>query len=115
MIDYTTYRYEYADDIVVLEVSGNLDSQTSEFLLDCVQGHIEEGLHKFVFDCSTLDYISSMGLGTLIRANSRLKKSEGAIALAGVEGIVAEAIHLVRFDSIFGLYPTVDEAAEALR
>lgn len=117
MIEFSGYKYDGAegiDDVLVLEVMGRIDSEASHFLLDCIQGYIDGGEKKFVLDCSELAYLSSMGLATLVRANSRLKSRGGKIALAGVKGIVADALRLVGFHRLFHMYPTVDEAARAV-
>ncbi len=112
MIDWETYRKGEDDSILVMEIDGRLDLTSSEYLLDCIEGHIEDGVHRFILDCEPLEFISSAGLGALVRANKRLRQAGGSIALAGVKGIIAEAIHLTHFDKIFHLFPTV-EAAEA--
>ena len=115
MIDWETYRKGENNEILVLEIDGRLDVTSSEYLLDCIQGHIEDGVHLFILDCSPLEFISSAGLGTLVRANKRLQDRGGAVALAGVKGIIAEAIHFARLDKVFHLFPTVEEAASSLK
>ena len=114
MIEFSGYKHEVRSDVFVLEVMGHIDTDASHFLLDCIQGYIDSGEQKFVLDCSDLAYISSMGLATLVRANSRLKPMGGQIALAGVKGVAADALRIVHFDRLFNLYPTVDAAADAL-
>ena len=113
MIDYTTYKLDSPNDVMVLEVTGRLDSSTASFLLDCIQGYIERGEHKIVLDCSELDAISSEGLATFVRAKSRLNALGGAMSLSGVKGGVAEVLRIVHFDRLFNLFPTIDEAAQA--
>ncbi len=115
MIEFSGYKHDDWDNVFVLEVMGHIDSDASRFLLDCIQGYIDAGEQKFVLDCSELAYISSMGLATLVRANSRLKDGGGEIALAGVKGVAADVLRLVHFDRIFNMFPTVDDAAEALQ
>jgi len=115
MIEFSGYKHEKYQEIFVLEVMGHIDSDASQFLLDCIQGYIDGGEKKFVLDCSELTYISSMGLATLVRANSRLKPMGGQIALAGVKGVAADALRIVNLDRIFNMFPTVDDAAEALK
>lgn len=114
MIDYISYHHEQYPDVLVLESGGRLDSDSSQFLLDCIQGFIERGDEKIVVDCSELEYISSIGLGALVRANARIKKRGGAITVAGARGIVADALSLVHFDRVLGLFPTVHEAAASI-
>lgn len=115
MIDYSSYKLENAEDTLVLEVTGKLDSSTAKFLMDCIQGCIERGERKIVLDCSQLIAISSEGLATFVQAKRRLKELGGSISLAGVSGGVADVIRIVHFDRIFNLFSTVDEAAQALK
>ncbi len=114
MIDYTTTKHETYPNVIVFDVTGRLDSTTCKFLLECIEGYIERGETKLVLDCSELKYISSAGLETFIQTKKRLKAHGGTFAIAGVKGIVAEAIKLVHFDRLFSMFPTVDEAAEHL-
>ncbi|KAA1262021.1 putative anti-sigma factor antagonist [Rubripirellula obstinata] len=114
MIDYISYTHAYHPDVLVVEVSGKLDSITSQYLLDCIEGFIGDEAEKIVLDCGDVDQINSMGLAVLVRANSRLKKIGGTMAIASAAGTVAEILHIVHFDRLFGLYPNVDEAAAAI-
>lgn len=112
MIDYTTNQHESHPDVIVFDVTGKLDTTTAPFLLDCIEGYIDRGARKLVLDCSDLKYISSAGLETLIQTRKRLKVHGGTFAIAGVKGLVAEAIKLVHFDRLFSMFSTVDEAAD---
>ncbi len=115
MIDYTTNKHKSHPDVLVFNVTGKLDTTTAPFLLECIEGYIARGENKLVLDCSELKYISSAGLETFIQTRKRLKAVQGgAFAIAGIHGIVAEAIKLVHFDRLFNIFPTVDEAAQYL-
>lgn len=99
----------------MLGLTGNLNAENSEYLMDCVQGHIEDGISKIILDCEELSFISSMGLGTLIRAMTRLKKLGGAAALAGAQGAVADVIRLVHLSRLLNIYKNVDDAAAVMK
>ena len=114
MIDYTTYMAGKDDDILVLELTGRLDEKTSEFLFDCLDGHIEHGRTKLVLDCSDLEHIVSAGLGTLVRVHFRLKDKGGQVQLVGVQGVVADILRLVHFEKLFHIHATVEEAVASL-
>lgn len=114
MIDYVSYSHSYHPSVLVVEASGKFDSVTSQYLLDCIQGFVKNGAKKVVLDCGGMDQINSMGLATLVRANSRLRKIGGTMAIASATGTVAEVLQIVHFDRLFGLYPNVDDAAAAI-
>jgi anti-sigma B factor antagonist len=102
-----------SQDIVSVVLSGILDEATSNYLLGCVEEEILEGRKKLILDCGLVTYISSMGLGTLIRVRSRMQKIGGDVKIASVHGAVAEVIRVVGLNRIFQIYPTVDDAVAA--
>ena len=110
MIEYTTYKMGDAEEILVVAVRGHVDNESSKFFFDCLQGMIEEGNKKLVIDLREIDYMSSLALGMLVRANSRMKKIGGDVKLARVEGLVADILNTVGLNKLFHLYPTVREA-----
>jgi anti-anti-sigma factor len=100
-------------DIVSVVLSGILDESTSNYLLGCVEDEILEGRKKLILDCGQVIFISSMGLGTLIRIRSRMQKMGGDVKIASVRAAVAEVMRVVGLNKIFQIYPSVDDAIAA--
>ncbi len=115
MIDYETYRTGAHDEILVLELTGRLDTHSSDFLVSCLGGHIKNGTSKIILDCGDLEHVTSIGLGALVRIHSRLKGDGGEVKLARVEGVVADVLRIVHFDRLFNIYPSVEEASARLQ
>ncbi|MBS0207982.1 MAG: STAS domain-containing protein [Planctomycetes bacterium] len=113
MLDFEYERAGQNNDILVVVLSGTLDEQTCGYLMECVKEDVLEGSTKMILDCERLDFISSMGLAMLVRVSSRMKKLNGDVKLAAVQGLVAQAIHAVRLNLLFQIYPTVDDAIAA--
>jgi anti-anti-sigma factor len=110
------FRYEKVgknQDIVAVVLSGKLDEENCDYLLDCVKDEILEGRKKMILDCSHLTYVSSMGLGMLVRVNSRMKKLGGDVKLAEVHGAVSKILSVVGLNRLFEMYSTVEEAITA--
>ena len=108
MIDFKREKTEKGT--LVIQASGQLDHDTNQYFFDCVRDEIEAGNKNIVIDLSGLGYISSIGLGALVRARSRAAKAGGTIFLANVENQILEAFRLVHFDKIFNIYETEAEA-----
>jgi len=90
-----------ADGSVV--ISGRLDAaqcQLAQSFLDRVEGPV-------TLDCSRLEYISSAGLGVLLKTQKRLSASHGKLRLAGVSRHLCDIFRYSGFDQIFEI-----EAAE---
>jgi anti-anti-sigma factor len=100
-------------DIVAVVLSGRLDENNCNYLLDCIEEEILEGRKKLILDCGHLNYISSMGLGRLVQVHSRMRKRGGDVKLAAVQGVVAQVLSVVGLNRIFQIYTTVDDAIAA--
>jgi anti-sigma B factor antagonist len=82
-------------------VAGRLDASqapAAQSFLDGVQGVV-------TLDCSRLEYISSAGLGVLLKTQKRLLASTGKLRLAGVSPHLRDIFIYSGFDQIFEIEP----------
>ena len=112
MIDFDSHTTEQGT--VVIRASGRLDGETNQYFFDCVKDLIEAGNKNIVINFYGLGYISSVGLGSLVRARSRTAKAGGTIHLARIESQVLDILRMVHFEKIFNIYETEHEAIEAI-
>jgi anti-sigma B factor antagonist len=87
------------NDVVV--ISGRLDaaqSAAAQVFLDKVEG-------KVTLDCSALEYISSAGLGVLLKTQKRLLAGDGKLRLSGVSRHLRDIFEYSGFDRIFEIEP----------
>jgi anti-sigma B factor antagonist len=93
---------DFGGDGVVV-IAGRLDaaqSPTAQSFHDKVQGPL-------TLDCTNLEYISSAGLGVLLKTQKRLMASNTKLRLAGVSRHLHDIFQYSGFDRIFEI-----EAAE---
>ena len=93
---------DFGGDGVVV-IAGRLDaaqSPAAQSFLDKVQGPL-------TLDCTNLEYISSAGLGVLLKTQKRLMASNTKLRLAGVSRHLRDIFQYSGFDRIFEI-----EAAE---
>lgn len=98
-------------DVIVMQVTGKLDSNTSGEFEKEIIGLINKGENKFLIDGSRLDYISSAGLRVLLFSAKKLKASGGRIVLSSLKDHIREVFDIAGFSSIFPIYES-SEAAE---
>ena len=82
-------------------IAGRLDAAqcaAAQSFLDRVQGPV-------TLDCSRLEYISSAGLGVLLKTQKRLMASSGKLRLAGVNRHLQDIFQYSGFDQIFEIEP----------
>jgi anti-sigma B factor antagonist len=85
----------------VVVVTGRLDAAqcpAAQSFLDKVQGTV-------TLDCSGLEYISSAGLGVLLKTQKRLLASSGKLRLSGVNRHLQDIFQYSGFDQIFEIEP----------
>jgi anti-sigma B factor antagonist len=78
-------------------VAGRLDASqaaAAQTFLDAMQGTV-------VLECSALEYLSSAGLGVLLKTQKRLLASAGKLRLTGVSRHVHDIFTYSGFDQIF--------------
>jgi len=78
-------------------VTGRLDAAqagTAQAFLDRVEGTV-------TLDCSALEYVSSAGLGVLLKTQKRLMPSGGRLRLCGVSRHLKDIFVYSGFDQLF--------------
>ena len=82
-------------------ITGRLDAAqapAAQSFLDATKGVV-------TLDCSGLEYISSAGLGVLLKTQKRLLASAGKLRLTGVNRHLLDIFRYSGFDQIFEIEP----------
>ncbi len=103
--------------VKVVKVAGRIDQASantfqeklSPWLATCKAGEA-----PVVLDFSGVEYISSVGLRVLMLAAKQAKSQQGKIAIAALTPMVTEVFQVSRFNMVFQVYLTVNEAVAAL-
>ena len=77
-------------------IAGRLDAaqcETAQAFLDRTSGRV-------TLDCARLEYISSAGLGVLLKTQKRLMASAGGLRLTGVSPHIRDIFQYSGFDRI---------------
>jgi anti-anti-sigma factor len=109
-------RKEHMDAVLVLHLSGELDSTSGPELQDILERAIAMGNRFLVLDLSGVPYISSIGLRALTLGLKALRAPEvqGDMYLAALSKTVAHAFHISGFNQLFTIFDTVAEAVEVI-
>ena len=100
---------------VFVELHGSLDVGGAVQLWDRVTPELDAGTPSLLIDMSSVDLITSAGIGALVRLLHRVQSLDGNIALFGANPRVREVIEVVMLAEIFRLSDTIEEARERLR
>jgi anti-sigma B factor antagonist len=99
-----------SQDIPVLKVNGRVDSETAPDLDNALVAVLNENKNKVVLDLQGVDYLSSAGLRTLVKALKDAQKSGGDLYLASVSEPVDVILRTVGMLQMFKMFPNSEAA-----
>jgi len=109
------YYHDVDGDVLILAADGGINAANSAQFVDDLEKVVRAGVTKLIVDCAKIRYISSSGLGTLIRLHKRMCEGGGDVRLAAVDSAIVRMLEITRLNLVFHIYPTVDEARAAFR
>ena len=89
-----TLEFGPAGTVVVVGRLDAAQAAAAQAFFDGVSGPV-------TLECAALEYISSAGLGVLLKTQKRLKAAGGALRLKGVSRHVHDIFKYAGFDQIF--------------
>lgn len=106
-----THASQESNGASVIALSGQLDAHTAPELEHFLEETIRtEKKAKIVLDFTSLEYISSAGLGVLMGFVEETREADGDIKLACVPEKIYHVLDLLGFPVVFSIRTTVAEA-----
>ncbi|SPF34087.1 Anti-sigma factor antagonist [Candidatus Sulfopaludibacter sp. SbA4] len=97
--------------IAVITISGRLVfGREAERLESVVTDLLKNGQTRFVFDVSTLEYVDSSGIGTIVSCLTQIKKAGADLRVAGASPRIKRLFTMTGVDKLLTLYASVAEA-----
>lgn len=101
----------------VIRVAGRIDQSTADNFSQMLKPYLDAcdaSSAPLVIDFSGVEYISSVGLRVLMLAARQVKAQNGKVAIAALTPVVAEVFQISRFNLVFKVLGSVEQACEAL-
>ncbi len=102
------------DGVTIVEVIGNIDSNTAPQAQGTIMPLIVPG-SLLVLDMGQCHYLSSAGLRVLLMVAKLVSTKGGRCGLANVADEVKDVMEITGFAHLFQNYDTVSAAVEAIR
>jgi len=106
------FQQQQRDDVVVLQLKGNLDALTATDLRPMIDELVASRKTQVVFDLGGLTLIDSSGVGAIVSLFKRVRLLGGNVKIACLTNQPKEIFRLLRLDRAFDLFETVEEAAQ---
>jgi anti-sigma B factor antagonist len=102
-----------ADDVAVVQASGELDIHSSHEFRGCLGRAVDEGVARVVVDLTGVTFIDSSALGALVAGARRAVEVGTELAIVCPPGSVARVLEITGLDRVFAVYATREEALGA--
>jgi anti-sigma B factor antagonist len=89
-----------ADGELSLLVEGRVDSYWSDHLDAAIADAVREGHHRIAVDCAKVTFLSSAGIGILMKHHQELVRINGVFRVVSPSKPVATVLHLTRLAEI---------------
>ncbi|MDR0444484.1 MAG: STAS domain-containing protein [Treponema sp.] len=103
-----------AENCLLLALTGYIDTYNSTHFQKRVQKAIDAGFHKLIFQCESLSYISSTGIGSFTVFLKAVKSQDGDIVLLNIQPKVSEVFQLLGFSQFFSIKNSLNDAVHSL-
>ena len=109
--------YQVSNGVLVVAVSGRVDSSTSNELAEAFRRGVRQHgpVAAVIGDLDGMSRISSAGLGAVLRTAKWLRSQETKFALCGVNGNARSVFAVSGFDRIIRMFPSRAQALSAMQ
>ena len=108
------FQVEKVNDVLVVDVEGQLIVGNRQELKQKVLEELEKGERKFVVDFEKTGYIDSSGLGVLVSLSKKIREQGGELRLANLNEDLRTLFELTKLDTLFQIADSRDEALQGL-
>lgn len=109
------YTHEIHNQILILNISGNLIGDTiEEELLEFLSSVINQNIGLCAIDISELEFLNSSGIGLLITILTKFRNSGGEVFLINPSPQVKKLLIITKLYAIFNIVDNKLDAIEQL-
>ena len=104
---------QHRDNATVVSISGHITELEADELSNTFDEILESQKYNIVLDLADVAFLSSTGIGQIMRVFRTTRENGGFIRLAQVQPLVAEVFRVTKLDKLLGIYNTIEEALQA--
>ncbi|MDR0503597.1 MAG: STAS domain-containing protein [Treponema sp.] len=103
-------KVQETSNCIILSLTGYIDTYNSNFFQKRIQKAIDCGFVKLIFQCGSLNYVSSTGIGSFTAFLKAVKPRGGDLIILDVQPKVLEVFHLLGFSQFFIIKDNIDDS-----
>lgn len=99
---------------VKMSLSGSIDSDTADILDGEIARLLDNAISTLVLDFSDITYISSAGVGVIMKAKTSLTRRKGDLAMINLQPQVKKVFEIIHLLPALNVFESVEELDEYL-
>lgn len=103
------------DDIVLIDISGDISFEDELKLADYFDDLMEKGEKRIILNLAQMTYINSSALGQLLRFSSEFSKKNGKFCLCNLSSLVAKIFRLTRVSDMIKTFSIESDALKYMQ
>ena len=107
-----SYEVRKVENFSVIMLTGEVDlhcsPQARKVILECVDKN-----EYVLVDLSSVDYIDSSGVASLVEGYQKARKKDLSFGLVGVSDAAMSVLKLARLDQVFPIFETIEDSIKA--
>jgi anti-anti-sigma factor len=107
-------KVEEAPRCLLLTLTGYIDTYNSNLFQKRVQKAIEAGFVRLIFQCGSLNYVSSTGIGSFTSFLKVVKPQGGDLVMLDIQPKVYEVFQLLGFSQFFNIRDSLEDSINFL-
>jgi anti-anti-sigma factor len=111
----TLQRVADIENCLILVLSGHIDTYNSNYFQKQVRRAIDAGFIRLIFQCGSLRYVSSTGIGSFTAFLKTLRPKGGDLVLLEIQPNVCEVFQLLGFSQFFNIIGNLDSSIDFFR
>lgn len=103
-------KVDSLDNALIIYLNGYIDTYNSSFFQKRITKVVEAGFVNLIFNCASLNYVSSTGIGSFTAFLKMVKPKGGDIVLLEIQPKAYEVFQLLGFSQFFNIKESSAEA-----
>ncbi len=104
---------QHENDVVVIDVQGEITFENSDLLRDRIDQLCEQGSFNLVIDLANLKYMSSAGMGVLVHGLKKTRQNDGDLKLINLSSKMRRVFLITQFTHHFVVLKNIEEAVKS--
>ncbi|MEN6520671.1 MAG: anti-sigma factor antagonist [Armatimonadota bacterium] len=92
----------------LVTLTGEVNYESTDSIKEAIEGLLHDGLTRIAMDCSSVDFIDSSGIGTIIRWAQKLRAAGGELVLRSATQQTVHALQISGFADLLNIEHVYD-------